>query len=57
MRIPSLREYVLVSQNEHRIEVFRRPDAGGHWLHEVRTAGETLMIVGRQLEVDDIFSK
>lgn len=32
--IPSLREYVLISQNEQRVEVQRR-NANGHWeIHE-----------------------
>ena len=56
MRIPSLKEYVLVSQDTPRIEVFRRPERG-HWAHETAGAGETLEIFGRSISVDDIYAK
>ncbi|HWL86657.1 MAG TPA: Uma2 family endonuclease [Polyangiaceae bacterium] len=54
IRIPSLREYVLVSQDEPRIEVYRRPKRG-HWHHDVARAGETLELHGRTISVDDIY--
>ena len=57
MRIPSLRKYVLVAQDEPRIEVFRRPEGGGHWVHEVRTTGERVTISGREIAVDDVYGK
>jgi len=56
MRIPSLREYVLVSQDTPRIEVFRRPERG-HWLREEARAGGTIAISGRTLHVDDIYRR
>ncbi|CAN5923523.1 Uma2 family endonuclease [soil metagenome] len=56
MRIPSLKEYVLVSQDSPKIEVFRRPDRG-HWSHEEAAAGELIQILGRAIVVDDIFRK
>lgn len=56
-RIPSLREYVLVSQREPLIEVQRRTE-GGRWeLLEART-GETLELgsLGVRLEVDAVYA-
>jgi Uma2 family endonuclease len=55
-RIPSLREYVLVSQRERRIEVHRLND-GGHWeLHEAG-AGESVALasLGCELSVDEVY--
>ncbi len=54
MRIPSLREYVLVSQDTPRIEVFRRPERG-HWIRQEARAGGT--IAGRTIHVDDIYRR
>jgi Uma2 family endonuclease len=56
MRIPSLREYVLVSQTEPKIEVFRRP-ARGHWLHDLAGSGATIAIGGHELVVDDVYRR
>lgn len=39
--IPSLREYVLVSHRESRIDVWRRPPAGGAWTETRAGAGES----------------
>jgi Uma2 family endonuclease len=55
-RIPSLREYVLVSQREPRIEVHRLNDSG-HWeLHEAG-AGESVALasLGCRLSVDEVY--
>lgn len=55
-RIPSLREYVLVSQREPRIEVHRLNEAG-HWeLHEA-IAGESVELpsIGCRLSVDEVY--
>lgn len=50
-RIPSLREYVLVSQAEPLIEAYRRAD-GGRWeLLEAR-AGETIELVSLDARLD-----
>jgi Uma2 family endonuclease len=57
MRIPSLDEYVLVAQSEPRVEVFRRPNSGGHWEHEVTTTRQTIMLHGQAIAVDDINGK
>jgi hypothetical protein len=58
MQIPgSLKEYILVAQDVVRVEVFRRPDGVGHWSHEVSTAGQTLLVHGQAIAVDDIYNK
>jgi Uma2 family endonuclease len=54
MTIPSLREYVLISQDSPKIEVFRRPERG-HWHHSVARAGETIESAGRAISVDAIY--
>jgi Uma2 family endonuclease len=56
--LPSLEEYVLVSQDEVAIEVFRRPSSGKpgeRWTCEVARAGETVMIHGCTIEVDAVY--
>lgn len=55
-RIPSLREYVLLSQRERRIEVHRL-NASGHWeLHEA-VGGESIELtsLGCRLTVDEVY--
>jgi Uma2 family endonuclease len=56
-RIPSVREYVLVSQDAARIEVFRRAE-GGRWIFVEAGAGETLTLesVGCTLVIDELFA-
>lgn len=56
LRIPSLREYVLVAQDEPRIGVFRRPERG-HWQRDVAGAGETITIGGQSIRVDEIYRR
>lgn len=55
-RIPSLREYVLVSQHEPRIEVFHRNEDDSWTLREAR-AGQTarLEAIGCALVVNEIY--
>lgn len=55
-RIPSLMEYVLVSQHEPRIEVFRRTEAG--WILSEATAGESIKLVSidGELSVDAVYA-
>jgi Uma2 family endonuclease len=53
MRLHSLREYVLVSQDERRIEV--RTLSGREWSSQVGGAGETVRIHGREVAVDDLY--
>lgn len=55
-RIPSLREYILLSQRERRIEVHRL-NASGHWeLHEA-VGGESIELtsLGCRLTVDEVY--
>lgn len=54
--IPSLQEYVLVHQSEARIEVFRRPERG-HWLREEARGGESVVVHGATLAVDDVYRR
>lgn len=53
-QLDSLEEYVLVSQDERRIEVRRR--AGRNWSFEVKSTGETIRIHGLDLAVDAIYA-
>ena len=52
-QVESLEEYVLVSQDERRIEVRRR--SGQSWSVDVKEAGETVRIHGLELAVDAIY--
>ena len=57
-KIPSLRECVIVSHAERRIELWRRgPD--GTWSHHESTAGQTLTLesIGCRLDVDDVYRR
>lgn len=56
MRIPSLKEYVLIAQDAPKIEVFRRPERG-HWLREEASAGATVEILGYPIAVDDVYRR
>jgi len=51
-QLDSLEEYVLVSQDERRIEVGRRE--GRSWSTETRVSGETIQIHGLDIAVDAI---
>lgn len=55
-RLESLREYVLVSQGEPYVEVFRRE--GDEWVLRTATAGQMLELPsqGVQIAVDDIYA-
>jgi Uma2 family endonuclease len=52
-QLDSLEEYVLVSQDERRIEVRRRD--GRDWAFDIKGAGETIRIHGADLEVDAVY--
>lgn len=56
-RIPSLAEYVLVSQRSPKIEVFRKNEAGKWVLAEEASRGETapLLSIGCALSVDEVY--
>ncbi|MBX3207829.1 MAG: Uma2 family endonuclease [Labilithrix sp.] len=53
-QVEALEEYVLVSQDERRIEVRRR--VGQSWSVDVRRAGETVRIHGQEIEVDRVYA-
>jgi len=55
-RLPSLQEYVLMSQHRPRVEVFRRREAG-HWeLHEAAEGQQIeLVSVGCTLDVAELY--
>lgn len=53
-QLDSLEEYVLIAQDERRIEVRRRD--GRNWTTETRTAGETIVIHGLAISVDDVYA-
>jgi Uma2 family endonuclease len=55
-RIPSLADYVLVSQSEPRIEHYRR-SSDGSWTYRAAGPGERVMLsIGAALIVDEIFA-
>lgn len=53
-KLTSLREYVLVSQEERRIEVYRR-DESGRWSFEIGEPGGSVRVRGAPMAVDDIY--
>lgn len=55
-RIPSLRQYVLVASDAHRVEVWSRDEVGG-WSRKVSTAGEVadLGSIGARLDVRELY--
>jgi Uma2 family endonuclease len=55
-RLPSLREYVLVSQTAERIEIFHRGDRGD-WVLTEAGSGETIRLesIDVALAVDDVY--
>jgi Uma2 family endonuclease len=57
-QLPALREYVLVSHRERRVEV-RSRDAGGSWQERHGGRGErvNLASIGVELSVDDIYDR
>lgn len=55
-RIPSLREYLLVSQREPWLELFRRTEHGGWEFFEAGPGGFLeLVSVGARLDVDEVY--
>jgi Uma2 family endonuclease len=53
-QLDSLEQYVLVSQEERRIEVRRRQ--GRDWTAEIRNGTETIRIHGGEISVDSIYA-
>ena len=56
-QIEALREYVLISQKQRRVEVFRRVENG--WTHHVFDAGSTIDIpsLGIALSTDELYDE
>jgi Uma2 family endonuclease len=55
--LASLDEYVLVSQDLRRIEVFRRPaDERNAWACEEGREGETVLVHGTPISVDAVYA-
>jgi len=56
--IPSLREYVIVSHRDARIDVWRRPASGGEWTVTQAGAGQAALLdaIGCRLDVDDVYA-
>lgn len=54
-RIASLQHYVLISQEEHRIEVFTRNDDNSWTLRESRIGSADLGMIGCKLPVEDVY--
>ncbi|WP_394826184.1 Uma2 family endonuclease [Pendulispora albinea] len=52
-KLSSLKEYVLVSQNERRIEVRSLRD--GEWTTQIAGAGQSIHVHGRDVAVDAIY--
>ncbi|HVK83779.1 MAG TPA: Uma2 family endonuclease [Kofleriaceae bacterium] len=53
-QLDSLEEYVLVAQDERRIEVRRRD--GRNWITDTRVGGETIRIHGLEIAVDAVYA-
>lgn len=53
--IPSLRECVLISQHERRVEQYTRRDDGNWVLHEVAGVGSITLDVGGTLELEALY--
>lgn len=53
-KLPSFEQYVLVSQDERRIEV-RTRDEQLQWTTQIAAAGESVRIHGREVAVDSIY--
>ncbi len=56
LRIPTLREYVLISQHTRRIEVFHR-NADGDWMYKEAGAGKFFELPSLEcrISVDDVY--
>lgn len=53
-RLPSLREFVLVASEEHRVEVYRREERGWHYL-ELTTGALELSSLGISIDIDALY--
>jgi Uma2 family endonuclease len=53
-RLPSLREFVLVASEEHRVEVYRREERGWHYL-ELTTGTLELASIGAVIDLGALY--
>jgi Uma2 family endonuclease len=55
-RLPSLREYVIVSHVRHEVEIWSRASAGAEWTRRVFTSGQSVDLeLGVALVVDELY--
>jgi Uma2 family endonuclease len=54
-QLVSMNEYVLVSQAEPCLEVYRRSTPDGGWARELAGPGERVTVHGAQVAVDDVY--
>ena len=55
-KIPNLREYILISQDEIKVEVYRRDQGGRWWEQTLEREGELeLESVGLKIELNDVY--
>lgn len=55
-RIPSLREYVIISHLRHEIEIWSREGGGSEWTRRVHTAGQIARFhLGVEIAVDELY--
>jgi Uma2 family endonuclease len=54
-RIPSLRDYILVSQNEQRIEHYRRSDDGSWTLRDVFPPDSVKLSIGGEISAAEVY--
>jgi Uma2 family endonuclease len=55
-KIASLREYVLISQDEIKVEIYRREQGGRWWEQTLEREGELqLESVGLKIDLNDVY--
>ena len=56
-QIASLKELILISQDQHGVEIFARQDSGGWLLHETRALDELLELksLGVSIAMSEIY--
>ena len=54
--LPTLREYVLISSDQKRVEVFRRDSDTNEWRYAVTLSGEVMLhSIGAILDLDALY--
>lgn len=55
-RLPSLKEYLIISHVRHEIEIWSRPSSEAGWARQVLTAGQSVELgLGIVLAVDELY--